>query len=170
MSLPATPELAKRLEGFRYRIPDGGKPFDDGNPLFKGRWIDSCEDYIGEENDDLLSLVYDGTLLTKDITICSTMEHASDIIHGYHTTRPWSDPSPLIYVRTPDIEAHRLALSGGVPLPDFTIATLPSKFQVSVAHLKKASRQLCNLIAGTKTLDGSRKEAKKLYGSDGLAH
>ena len=80
MSLPATPELAKRLEGFRYRIPDGGKPFDDGNPLLKGRWLDSCEDFIGEENDDLLSLVYDGTLLTKDITICSTMEHASDIL------------------------------------------------------------------------------------------
>ena len=67
-------------------------PVDDGNPLMKGRWIDSCEEYVGAEDDDLLSLVYDGSILTKDITICSTLEHASDIIHGYHQTKTWKDP------------------------------------------------------------------------------
>ena len=82
MSQPATPELRQQLAAFRYNLSADNKPVDDGNPLFKGRWIDSCEDYIGEEDDDLLSLVYDGTLLTKDITICSSLEHASDIIHG----------------------------------------------------------------------------------------
>ena len=103
-------------------------PVDDGNPLMKGRWIDSCEEYVGAEDDDLLSLVYDGSILTKDITICSTLEHASDIIHGYHQTRTWKDPAPLVYVRTPAIEAHRQAVSGGTPLPDFTVMNLPTKY------------------------------------------
>ena len=60
MSQPATPELRQQLEAFRYHLSAEGKPVDDGNPLFKGRWIDSCEEFIGEEDDDLLTLVYDG--------------------------------------------------------------------------------------------------------------
>ena len=81
MSQLTATELQKRLVQFRY-IKGGDKgttPVDDGNPLMKGRWIDSCEEYTGEEDDDLLSLVYDGSILTKDITICSSLEHASDI-------------------------------------------------------------------------------------------
>ena len=64
-------DLAKRLVAFRYKKggDDGTVPVDDGNPLLKGRWLDSVEEYVGAEDDDLLSLVYDGTLLTKDITI-----------------------------------------------------------------------------------------------------
>ena len=164
-------ELQKRLLQFRYVKggANGTTPVDDGNPLKKGRWIDSCEEYIGGEDDDLLSLVYDGSILTKDITICSTLEHASDIIHGYHVTRTWDNPAPLIFVRTPDIIAHRLAVSGGTPLPDFTILNLPQKYTVSPPHLKKFSRRLCNLIANTKELEDSRVKVKKLHSQDGLA-
>ena len=135
----------------------------------KGRWIDSCEEYLGNEDDDLLSLVYDGVILTKDITICSTLEHASDIVHGYHATRTWDNPSPLVYVRTPEIEAHRNALSGGVPLPDFTFATLPAKYTVSLSHLRKYARRLCNLIANTKLLEDARSKAKSNHANDGLS-
>ena len=98
MSQSATPELAKRLAQFRFKLGSNKEPIDDGNPLFKGRWIDSCEECVGNEDDDLLSLVYDGTILTKDITICSNLEHASDIVHGYHETMTWKNPAPLVYL------------------------------------------------------------------------
>ena len=100
-----------------------------------GRWLDALEQYISSCENDLLSLVYDGFLLTKDITICSTLEHASDIIHGYHESRTWSDPAPVMYVRTPAIEAHRNSMSGGVPIADFTALNLPSKYKIGRAHV-----------------------------------
>ena len=111
--------------------------------------------------------MHDGTILTKDIIIVSNLEHASELIHGYHQSRPWNDPSPLVYVRTPAIEAHRLSVSGGVPLPDFTATSLPPKYSISLPHLKKQSRRLCNMIANTKLMEEARLKAKQRHDHDG---
>ena len=148
MSQPPSQELAKKLLAFKYTLGENGEPQDDGNPLMKGRWLDAMEQYVSTNDDDLLSLVYDGILLTKDITICSTLEHASDIIHGYHESRPWSDPAPLLYVRTPAIVAHKIAVSGGVPLADFTMLNLKKKIMICSGLSTPSQRPLAWLMLG----------------------
>ena len=52
-------------------------------------------------------------------------------------------------MRTPSIIAHRNAVSAGVPLPDFTVATLPRGYIISPPHLSEAAGRLCNIILAT---------------------
>ena len=167
---PLSSEEAKRLVVFRYIKGEGGIPRNDGNPLTKGRWIDHCEEHVGNMENSLLTLVTRGAMLTKEGTICSTLEHASDIIHGYFTPHTWADPAPLTYVRSPAIDAARLAAAGGVPLPDFTMATLPRGYFISPPHLSKASGRLCNIILATYVteLEQSRNAMRSKCGRDGL--
>ena len=134
----------------------------------KGRWIDHCEEYVGNTEHSLLTLVSQGVILTREGTICSSFEHASDIVHGYHQRKSWSDPAPLMYVRTPEIRAHRLAVSAGVPLPDFDHKTLPSRYIISPPHLIETSSRLCNLIIATCTIETSRNTMRKKRNRDGL--
>ena len=167
---PLSTEEAKRLAIFRYIKGEGGIPRNDGNPLMKGRWIDHCEEHVGNTENSLLTLVTQGVMLTREGTICSTLEQASDIVHGYFTPHVWSDPSPLTYVRTPAIDAHRTAVSGGLPLPDFTVATLPRGYIISPPHLSEASARLCNIILATyiAELEQSRNAMRTKCGRDGL--
>ena len=146
---PLSSEEAKRLAVFRYIKGENGIPRNDGNPLMKERWINHCEEHVGNTEHALLTLVSRGVMLTKEGTICSSLEHATDIIHGYYTARTWKDPAPLQYVRTPAIDAHRAAISGGVPLPDFTLANLPRGYMISPPHLAEAASRLCNIILST---------------------
>ena len=54
---PHATEEAKRLVIFRYiKAEDGKSPRNDGNPLMKGRWLDHCEEHVGEKEDALLTL------------------------------------------------------------------------------------------------------------------
>ena len=165
---PLSNEEAKKLAVFRYIKGDNGNPRNDGNPLMKGRWIDHCEEYVGNTEHSLLTLVSQGVILTREGTICSSFEHASDIVHGYHQRKSWSDPAPLMYVRTPEIRAHRLAVSAGVPLPDFDHKTLPSRYIISPPHLIETSSRLCNLIIATCTIETSRNTMRKKCDRDGL--
>ena len=54
---PLSNEEAKKLAVFRYIKGDNGNPRNDGNPLMKGRWIDHCEEYVGNTEHSLLTLV-----------------------------------------------------------------------------------------------------------------
>ena len=88
---PLSNEEAKRLAVFRYIKGENGIPRNDGNPLMKGRWLDHCEEHVGNVDHHLLTLVSQGVVLTREGTICSSLEHASDIIHGYFVARTWKD-------------------------------------------------------------------------------
>ena len=166
---PLSREEAKRLAVFRYIKGDNGNPRNDGNPLLKGRWIDHCEEHVGNLEHGLLTLVTQGVMLTREGTICSSLEHASDIIHGYHQPGSWNNPVSLSYVRTPAISAHRIALAGGVPLPDFTLANIPRGYVVSPPHLKEAASRLCNIILATYEIEQARTAMRARCNRDGLS-
>ena len=89
---PLSSEEAKKLAVFRYIKGQDGIPRNDGNPILKGRWIDHCEEHVGNVEHSLLTLVTQGVMLTREGTICSTLEQASDIVHGYHQPHTWSTP------------------------------------------------------------------------------
>ena len=165
---PLSNEEAKKLAVFRYIKGDNSTPRNDGNPLMKGRWIDHCEEHVGNVEHALLTLVTQGVMLTREGTICSSFEHASDIVYGYHQQRSWQDPAPLHYVRTPEILAHRNSMSSGVPLPDLTLATLPSRYIISPPHLVEAASRLCNIIISTCTIETTRNTMRKRCNRDGL--
>ena len=59
---PLSSEEAKRLAVFRYIKGEGGIPRNDGNPLMKGRWIDHCEEHVGNTEHALLTLVTQGAM------------------------------------------------------------------------------------------------------------
>ena len=84
---------AKRLAVFTYIKEEDGSPRNDGNPLMKARWLDHCEEHVGNKEDALLTLVAQGVMLTREGTIVSNLEHASDLINGYYQPRSWRDPA-----------------------------------------------------------------------------